>query len=216
MCVCEFLITFVISFQTILIFQTMEDTIAIRLKLFLDSTGLSSTQFADMCGIPRPSFSQLLSGRNKKVSDVVLTQIHNTFPDISMNWLLFGEGPVRVSAGSKGKEQATFSDSSSKIPSGNSTNDLFSPFDTPDNEIDMSENSPEPISTTKYNQNLNLKGLNQGVTTSQQSGNKDVDSEIKILDLKRQIENLKENPRKVIQITIYYDDSTFETFVPRK
>lgn len=29
-----------------------------------------------------------------------------------------------------------------------------------------------------------------------------------------EIENLQKNPRKVTQITVYYDDSTFETFFP--
>jgi predicted XRE-type DNA-binding protein len=40
-----------------------------RLKLFLEQNGISNSQFADTCGIPRPTLSQLLNGRNKKVSD---------------------------------------------------------------------------------------------------------------------------------------------------
>ncbi len=46
--------------------QTLKMDISSRLKEFLDYTGMQSTQFADSCGIPRPSFSQLLRGRNKK------------------------------------------------------------------------------------------------------------------------------------------------------
>ena len=37
-----------------------------RLKLFMDSESIGSTQFADACKIPRPTLSQILSGRNKK------------------------------------------------------------------------------------------------------------------------------------------------------
>lgn len=66
--------------------------ISSRLKEFLDYTGMQSTQFADSCGIPRPSFSQLLRGRNKKVSDEVITKIHESFPQLSILWLMFGEG----------------------------------------------------------------------------------------------------------------------------
>ncbi len=40
-----------------------------RLKLFLDYLGIPVTQFADNCGIPRPTLSQLLNGRNKTVRD---------------------------------------------------------------------------------------------------------------------------------------------------
>ena len=74
------------------------DNVAIRLKGFIDSEGLSHSQFADKCGIPKPSLSQLLSGRNKKVSDVIIGQIHRAFPDLSVLWLLFGEGGMRTVA----------------------------------------------------------------------------------------------------------------------
>ena len=43
------------------------DNVAIRLKGFIQSQGLTNSQFADNCGIPRPSLSQLLGGRNKKI-----------------------------------------------------------------------------------------------------------------------------------------------------
>ncbi len=65
-----------------------------RIKLFLDSTGIQNSQFADTCGIPRPSLSQLLNGRNKKVSDEVIGKIHDAYPNLSVLWLLFGEGDM--------------------------------------------------------------------------------------------------------------------------
>lgn len=64
----------------------------------MESTNLSSTQFADSCRIPRPSLSQLLSGRNKKVSDELITKIHEAFPRLSVSWLLFGEGSMESDA----------------------------------------------------------------------------------------------------------------------
>ena len=39
-----------------------------RLKFFLSHNGISNSTFADTCDIPRPTLSQLLNGRNKKVS----------------------------------------------------------------------------------------------------------------------------------------------------
>ncbi len=68
--------------------------IASRLKEYIDSMGIQTSQFADACGIPRPSLSQLLNGRNKKVSDKVIRQIHEAFPSLSVLWLLLGEGPM--------------------------------------------------------------------------------------------------------------------------
>ena len=43
-----------------------------RLKIYMESKGIGSTQFADSCKIPRPTLSQILSGRNKKISDEVI------------------------------------------------------------------------------------------------------------------------------------------------
>lgn len=75
-----------------------ESNVAVRLKHFMESKEISITQFADMCGIPRPSLSQLLRGRNKKLSDVIVKQIHVRFPELSVLWLMFGEGEMLVPA----------------------------------------------------------------------------------------------------------------------
>ncbi|WP_289634555.1 helix-turn-helix transcriptional regulator, partial [uncultured Duncaniella sp.] len=61
-----------------------------RLKQYLNTRGISITQFADECDIPRPSASQLLAGRNKKVSDEIIGKIHYTYPELSVSWLMFG------------------------------------------------------------------------------------------------------------------------------
>ena len=71
----------------------MEDSpIAARLKILIEALGLSDSQFADKCSISRSTLSLFLSGKNKKLSDVMLSQIHDAFPHVSILWLLFGEG----------------------------------------------------------------------------------------------------------------------------
>lgn len=65
-----------------------------RLKLFLDHLGIPVTQFADNCGIPRPTLSQLLNGRNKTVRDEIIAKIHEAYPQLSIMWLMFGEGDM--------------------------------------------------------------------------------------------------------------------------
>lgn len=65
-----------------------------RIKAFMASGNISSTQFADACSIPRPTLSQILSGRNKKISDEVIAKIHEAYPRLSVLWLLFGEGEM--------------------------------------------------------------------------------------------------------------------------
>lgn len=65
-----------------------------RLKHYMDKSQVTISQFADRCGIPRPTMSQLMNGRNKRISDEVITKIHNAFPDLSILWLMFGEGDM--------------------------------------------------------------------------------------------------------------------------
>ena len=65
--------------------------------MFLEQAGISNSQFADTCDIPRPTLSQLLNGRNKKVSDEVIGKIHRAYPTLNIMWLMFGDGEMLYS-----------------------------------------------------------------------------------------------------------------------
>ena len=71
----------------------MNDIVS-RIKIFLKSMGIANSAFADICGIPRPSLSQMLNGRNRKVSNEVIDKIHAAFPELNMMWLMFGDGDM--------------------------------------------------------------------------------------------------------------------------
>lgn len=170
----------------------MEDlNVAIRLKGFIDAAGLTHSQFADRCGIPRPSLSQILSGRNKKISDVMVGQIHKSFPELSVLWLLFGEGSMLVNSNEGASEDA--------VPGG-----LF------DDSLDFTGNQSE------FGRSENVSALTHPAIVGQNSDSKDVAIDMRIADLQKQIDKLRKNPRRVSQITVYYDDSTFETFYPKR
>lgn len=169
----------------------IEDNVAIRLKGFIDEMGLTNSQFADQCGIPRPSLSQLLTGRNKKISDVIVGQIHAAFPRLSVLWLLFGEGDMLTPVAP---------DATSDEESPN----LFS--EQPKNAGNLSNHEKYQI----------LGGLNEGVNVASSRMNTGNTADLKNSELQREIEKMRKNPRKVVQITVYYDDSTFETFYPGK
>lgn len=184
----------------------MEENIVTRLNLFIETNGLTSSQFADMCGIARPTISQILSGRNQKISDILITKIHQAFPELSISWLMFGEGPVKVG----GSDVRLGSVVDSRDASVDSTGRIDG---TEQNSVD--ENSFDSTITTNRSVYSNLSGLSRGEAGLNVSKNQIFESEMRIVDLQKQIKNMKQNPRKVIQITIYYDDSTFETFVPK-
>lgn len=65
-----------------------------RLHSFISALGIGTSQFADAAGIPRPTLSQILNGRNKKISNELIEKIHKAYPSLSIMWLLFGEGDM--------------------------------------------------------------------------------------------------------------------------
>jgi transcriptional regulator with XRE-family HTH domain len=65
-----------------------------RLKQFMDFTQLPSSQFADMAQIPRPTLSQIMNGRNKKISNELISKLHEAFPQLNVLWLMFGDGDM--------------------------------------------------------------------------------------------------------------------------
>ncbi len=86
------------------------NSIITRLSYFLDGKRISKSQFADACGIPRPTVSQLFSGKIRKVGDDIINTIHDTFPEIPMMWLLFGDGenPEFLPSETKPRENSIF------------------------------------------------------------------------------------------------------------
>ncbi|MDE7380715.1 MAG: helix-turn-helix domain-containing protein [Muribaculaceae bacterium] len=189
----------------------IEDSIAFRLKHLIDIEGLTSSQFADRCKIPRPTLSQLLTGRNKKISDVLLGQIHSSFPDINILWLLFGEGDIKVS---KGSSEQSLSHTSNGTPSLEDNLGLFSfadknsgtnPYNNPNSSTDYKEEF-------KYS---NLTPLTKESNDIEPLKNELIVAKNRIKELESEIDKILRNPRKVVQIMVYYDDSTFETFIPR-
>lgn len=90
-----------------------ENPLIDRLKQFLASTGLTSTQFADKAGIPRPTLSQLLHGRNKSINNQILAKLDEAFPELNALWLLFGRGNMLVDSNIEISERQNSSETQS-------------------------------------------------------------------------------------------------------
>lgn len=218
-----------------------ESKLSIRLKGFIDTMGLTNSQFADRCGIPRPSVSQLLGGRNKKVNDVIITQIHRAFPNLSVMWLLFGEGDMMLSPASARNECGAGTDCGASgdddVSSSSGVNSEVSSESTSvESSLDSlleslgatfvpeliqnscceaklsSENSENAADGSDSQNNSNVRGLIILSEALKSAQKQIVDYETKLSDLQSKIDKMEQNPRRVSHITVYYDDSTFETF----
>jgi len=67
-------------------------TIIERLKMIIERVKLSPGGFAEQIGVAPATISHILNGRNKYPSAEVLLRLHDTYPDIDLNWLLTGDG----------------------------------------------------------------------------------------------------------------------------
>lgn len=177
--------------------------IVARLKVFLSQNGISNSQFADTCEIPRPTISQLLNGRNKKVSDEVISKIHAAYPSLNIIWLLFGDGDMfvpnqnsqsqvatpQVAEKSKmhdvlqsGRENKNASQAS--ISFGDSEPEFMPP--------NASQMSPTALSTA-------LENIARSVGRSNTvNASKDTDG------------------RRIVNIMVFYSDNSFESFTPNR
>lgn len=214
-----------------------EDNVAIRLKGLIQALGVTNSQFADKCGIPRPSLSQLLGGRNKKISDVIVGQIHQAYPEVNILWLLFGEGAmmnivnngcIQPEAGSSGASVQNLQQDNLELQPGtiNFQNSEIageggygaSSKIGQDGGMDLNlynQGGEIPGNRSNVQNYGNVRPLNKQNNQFNPSAKQVVDADARVVGLMKQIEQMKKNPRKVSQITIYYDDSTFETFYPR-
>ena len=192
-----------------------EENVANRLKVFMEESGLSISQFADACGIARPSLSQLLTGRNKKINNIVLGQIHEAYPSLSVSWLLFGEGCMIVDEGKDDGMVGCLAHGQDEL----GHVDTVSGHHVMGNRIDNCDNSasenPELRTIGRGGDEFSKENvLNYDTNASQNIINKNLNLTMRIHELEAQISKMKKNPRRVVQVTIYYDDSTFETFIP--
>lgn len=198
-----------------------DSSAAIRLKHFLEFTGLTNSQFADQCGIPRPTLSQLLSGRNKKLSDQVLRPIHLHFPDLSLVWLMFGEGDMLVGDDNTAKsaDLSTANGIAATAP-GNTEDPLFDTGSFSDSSASDVLNAPD-ISKSVGNPSDRSAIHHESNGSWNGSGRMEANEEEEAVYRRtppRGYRHERTDPlassRKVRSIMVYYDDNTYETFYP--
>ena len=117
-----------------------------RFQTILDLENLSPAQLADRLGVQRSGISHILSGRNKP-SFELLQRVVQSFPEISAEWLITGNGKPL-----KEQNQAAASGAASSATSGatNSRSSGTTPSITP--------------STTSGSNNSSTSGTISGAT----------------------------------------------------
>lgn len=176
-----------------------------RLKLFLQQNGIANSQFADNCQIPRPTLSQILNGRNKKVSDEVIAKIHHSYPSLNVMWLMFGDGEMFVpDANMDDVRQSKPSESGSNggyVSGGRQNQNLRQ-----QSSIDFEEDEASAVPSS----------VRQRASAAPPAGNADVMQAMLGMmggssSHQRKGDGSK---RRVESIMVFYSDNSFEVFKP--
>lgn len=148
----------------------------------MESKHMSQQVFAQAIDMSPASLSSIFNGRTKPTLNIV-EAIKRKFPNISVDWLMFGIGEMYSSA--EGVE-------ASKEPSSAEPEEPLIDFD-----------SAAASAATSVKSDV---AVDQRRTRAAHQQLRDVEMlDMKIADIHK---------RKVLEIRVYYDDSTFETFVP--
>lgn len=144
----------------------------------MESQHMTQQTFANFIGMAPGTLSSIFNDRTRPTINIV-EAIKKKLPDVSTDWLMFGDGPMYNSS------------SSSENPK------------TPDAAVinEPSLNFESPMSTLPDSAMTNRVVHNQNVLPEGYS-----------LELKKTDKHV----RQITEIRVYFDDQTWESFVPSK
>lgn len=167
-----------------------------RIRQIMESKHMTQQVFADFIGINAATLSGIYNNRTNPSLNIV-EAIKKKFPDISLDWLIFDRGDMYLSQAAS--TPTTVADQSGASPSVSTVQQPMFDFVThPASSDQVSAPSPTPQSAQ-----LPMPPANSVRSTRQDIARE----EVKCFDTPK---------RHITEIRVYYDDQTWESFVPSK
>lgn len=157
-----------------------------RIKQIMDGQHMTQQEFSEFLNIAPATLSSILRGRTRPTLSIV-DAIVARFPDISTDWLLFGKKPMMKSAEAETDAVA---------PSGS----------TPGSELMLDL----PDAETPSHQQPSSTQTSFGADKFAQQRNAALQEQLAM------VKSFDKQQHKITEIRIFYDDQTWETFVPKK
>lgn len=160
-----------------------------RIRKIMESQHMTQQVFASFIGVSPGTLSSIFTGRTNPTLNIV-ESIKSKIPSLSTDWLMFGKGQMYldISASEDGANSPKLSEDGQPMLD----------FSGANNSAPISGSSSTP---------QNEGGLFQGRQGVYGTPNNYPQAAIKITD---------KHERKITEIRIFYDDQTWETFVPKK
>ena len=162
---------------------------------------LTQLSFSNLTGISTATLSNIFNGKTKPTLSHV-EAIKRTFPSINTDWLLYGTLP----------EFNDTSDGQSLSSLANNSPSTYPPQESTGPDFGSSEAAQRDLFSARDTEGdaVSMAGYNFDTCRPDQLGQSHrtpIQTEIKYIDKK---------PRRITEIRIFYDDQTWETFVPKK
>ena len=174
-----------------------------RIRQLMEDQHLTQQNFAQQIGISTATLSSIFNDRTKP-SLLIVDAIHKKFPQVRLEWLLDGVLPMYIN-NVDGQEVATPSgihgmsvEDSHGVASG-AQGEASLDFGM-DVHAATSSTSPSLSASPTLFDDAQMQGVNRTPKKMAQAAVKFVDKP----------------QRKITEIRIFYDDQTWETFVPKK
>lgn len=183
-----------------------------RIRLIMEAQHLTQQSFSQLLGISPAQLCGIFKDRTKPTLNIV-DAIHQKFPQISLSWLLYGVEPMYVNSEASQEHSPTNSDTAE--PTHSSIEGLA--LDFADGQLGDGVDVPNGASTspTIYNNRsiINSKISQGSLFDSSQTHGVNTTQKIRTQE---NVKYIDKQQRKITEIRIFYDDQTWETFVPKK
>lgn len=170
-----------------------------RIEYIMLEKGLSNTEFCAKANVSPATLSHILSGRSKP-SLAILRGVVNGFPDLNPEWVLMGAGEMYRAAslpqvGGADAENPNLAES--QPGTDGDIGGLFAGIG------EMHASPRTPI-------------YNKGVETQIAAREKQDHPRQSVSDIVRETLDILQKPqRKIVEVRIFFDDGTYETFSPK-
>lgn len=175
-----------------------------RIKKLMENQHMTQKIFAQYTGISEGTLSGIFNGRTRPTLQIV-DNIHQHFPKISIDWLMFGNGPMYVSNSPTTGDNAQPSDSAATSTSV----DGITAADASQSDGEHSAESSASGGAAPGTRQPSLFG--QDNAKGSQSARSAASQAEKVI-----VKYVDKPQRKITEIRIFYDDQTWESFVPKK
>lgn len=170
-----------------------------RIRQLMEAQHMNQQTFAKLTGISSATLSSIFNGRtNPSINQV--TAIRKCFPSINLYWLLYGDGGMF--------ESVSQADPDIDMKSAESLN--------ADNNVSNTRSSSSAIMAEGMLDFGDADAVDSHSYSSLQRGAQRQSTPSIPQNVSRNLGVVSASSRKIAEIRVFYDDQTWETFVPKK